>query len=251
MTYDKSRPYNTITSPDLDPESTYDVRTAYGGMGAEGRVFMACQKLAREQQRLTAIMVALLKKNADLEASGKELDREDKLRRTAASSTLDKLKDVRQAEAVFQACLHTRLTGPAPVRLSESTRRLKPAPSAEALRTAMAAFVAFGRSPLVLETPSVVVPQGMAAGVSSPQFPYGQSGLPTTPSTHKTPGAIRIDTWAAESVTGAPSSAQASFGRFNPLLPCPNHKAPGATFVNSWAGESIASTTHAPKAPSA
>ena len=179
------------------------------------------------------------------------MDREDKLRQAAASSTLNKLKDVRQAEAVFQARLHTRLTGPASVCLSESTRRLKPAPGAEAPRTATIAFAAFGRSPLVLETPSVVVPRGMAAGVSSPRFPYGQSSLPTTPSTHKTPGAIRIDTWAAESVTNAPSSAQASFGRFNPLLFCPNHKAPGATFVNSWAGESVASTTHAPEAPSA
>ena len=71
VTYNKSRPYNTITLPDLEPESIYNVGTAYGEMVAKGRVFMACQELAREQQRLTAMIVVLLKKTSTWKQAAK------------------------------------------------------------------------------------------------------------------------------------------------------------------------------------
>ena len=72
--YDHEVLFDTLSNPALDDASAYDVGQAYSRMGTLGRVEMARQEVARERERLMALMMGAIIQDERLQAAKRALD---------------------------------------------------------------------------------------------------------------------------------------------------------------------------------
>ena len=103
VTYDKHRPFDTLSTPVLDYNSAYEIEETYARTGTEGRVYMAFQELARERERLTALMMGVLQKERELEEIKKQLVEENELWKRATSTLYAKVRQNKATESSIQS----------------------------------------------------------------------------------------------------------------------------------------------------
>ena len=83
VTCDRKTLCNTLRTPLLDAGSAAELGCIYAQMGTYGRVTIARQKVARECERLMALMMGAITEERLLEEEVRALDRKDALREEA------------------------------------------------------------------------------------------------------------------------------------------------------------------------
>ena len=132
-----------MSTPALSADSAYDIGQTYARTSTAGRVFMAGQELHCEQERLIAVMMAVIAENDQLKNAKLALDQEDALRESAQEALYGRVTANWLAEKELSARLQSRIA-PLPAYLLAASGRTAPGKSPALASLASAAVAMFG-----------------------------------------------------------------------------------------------------------
>ena len=189
-TYERSLPFDTLSTLALDDASSYNLGQVYSQMGTLGRVKMARQEVARERERLMAFMMSAIQQDKRLQAANKALDQEDELREKARSQLYDQLNSNAREEEALATRLQSR-TALQPTQISGvhgRSVRMPPSSAAASPSLVLTTLTTFGLPSLIADMTRRSDPQTASIAAHSGEF---SPCLP--PVCRMAPRATRVD----------------------------------------------------------